>query len=356
MKTSIFDYHLPKKLIAHSPASPRDHSKLMIINRQSGKISHHKFYEIEKYLNSNDVLILNKTKVFPARIQAKKITGGKVELLFIEEIKPGIWTALTRPGLKTGTMMVIKDNQFEVVRQNINNVIINTHISKSKFMSLLRKHGRTPIPFYIKSPNMEIDIRKKYQTVYANTPGSVAAPTAGLHFTKKLLKRLKNKGIGIEYVTLHVGLGTFLPIRTEKIEDHVMHSEHYEIGKGVAERLNLAKKRGRRIVAVGTTSARVLETTATDKVRPCQLDKGKLKGSTNLFIYPPYKFKFVDALITNFHLPHSTLLALVSSFVSYPNTAGKFINFEKSIIGKAYRQAIKQKYRFYSFGDSSLII
>ena len=220
-------------------------------------------------------------------------------------------------------------------------------------MKCLQKSGHTPIPPYIKSSEKELNLRKEYQTVYADSLGSVAAPTAGFHFTKSLLHKLKVKGVQIEYVTLHVGLGTFAPVKTKNLEDHPMHSEYFEVEKDVAERLNTAKKIGKRIISVGTTSTRTLESISN---KAGKLEIKKLTGSTNIFIYPGYKFKFVDALITNFHLPESTLLALVSAFVSSPNTDKKFRSFKTSLIGKAYVEAIKEKYRFYSFGDSSLII
>lgn len=346
MKTSLFDYRLPRSLIANFPVKPRDHSRLMIINRNSGQIAHHKFFEIDKFLGPNDVLVLNKTKVFPARIFAKKIAGGNIEILFLEEIKPGIWTALTHPGIKTSTNITLNRYLFNAIGQKDMTAIIDTHLTKNKIIEILSKYGHTPLPPYIESDEKESDLRKEYQTVYAKAIGSVAAPTAGFHFTKRLLTKLKDKGVQIEYITLHVGLGTFAPVKTKTLEDHKMHEEEFFVDKETHKRLAKAKRSGKRIVAVGTTSARVLETVTT----------GKLSGSTDIFIYPPYKFKFVDTLITNFHLPTSTLLALVSAFVSYPNTNEKFKDFGSSLMGKAYRKAIKSKYRFYSFGDACLII
>lgn len=353
MKTSLFDYRLPSSLIANSPAIPRDHSRLMIIDRKNGKIESKYFYNILDYLTPNDVLVLNKTKVFPARLLVRKVTGGKVELLFTEEIKPGVWKALTHPGLKIGTSLAIKKHLFQVIGQENLTAIIDTHLPKEKLLNLLRNHGHTPIPPYIKSTEIESNLRKEYQTVYADKIGSVAAPTAGFHFTKKLLCKLIEKGIQIEYITLHVGLGTFAPVKVKNIEDHKMHSEEYFIDKKTADRLNKAKSEGKRIIAVGTTSARTLESASNTN---CKLEIDKLRDSTNLLIYPPYKFKFIDSLITNFHLPKSTLLALVSAFISFPNTSNKFKSFESCLAGKAYQDAIKKKYRFYSFGDSSLII
>jgi S-adenosylmethionine:tRNA ribosyltransferase-isomerase len=346
MKTSLFDYRLPKNLIANSPAHPRDHSRLMIIDRKTGQINHCRFFEIENYLGPNDVLVLNKTKVFPARIFAKKITGGNIEILFLEEIKPGIWTTLTHPGVKAGTNIALNKFLFNAIGQEGVTAIIDTHLTKTVMMDVLRKYGHTPLPPYIDSKEKESDLRKEYQTIYAKTIGSVAAPTAGFHFTKRLLTKLKKKRVQIEYVTLHVGMGTFVPIKSKTLEEHKMHEEEFFADRKTFERLVGAKKSGKRIISVGTTSTRVLETITSEK----------LSGSTNIFIYPPYKFKFVDALITNFHLPESTLLALISAFVSYPNTKEKFKDFGSSLMGKAYLQAIKNKYRFYSFGDVCLII
>ena len=352
MHISDFDYILPEELIAQSPTSPRDHSKLLRIDRKTGQISHHIFYEIEEMLGPNDVLVLNKTKVFPARFFGVKDTVGKIEVLLIEEIKPGVWKSLTKPGLKLGQKVIFQDQIFKVVGHDEQTSLLETSLERNELFKLLQKFGKTPLPPYIKSLSNESDLRTAYQTVYAEKVGSVAAPTAGLHFTDKLLKSLKNRGIQIEYVTLHVGLGTFAPVKTEKLEDHPMHSEYYEVEPDVIERLNLAKEKGKRIVAVGTTSTRVLESIATVN---CKL-KIVNSGSTNLFIYPDYKFKFVDALITNFHLPKSTLLALVSALVSYPNTSEKFVDFKSSLMGKAYSEAIKNKYHFFSFGDASFIV
>lgn len=325
----------------------------MVIDRKNGKIENKHFYDIIDYLSSNDVLVLNKTKVFPARLFLQKVTGGKVEILFLDEIKPGIWKALTHPGLKIGTNLAFKKQSFEVVGQDEMTAIIDTHLAKDGLMNLLREHGHTPIPPYIKSKDNESDLRKEYQTVYADSVGSVAAPTAGFHFTKELLDKLKNKGVQIEYVTLHVGMGTFAPVKAENIEDHPMHFEEYFIDEKTAQRLNGAKASGKRIISVGTTSTRTLESVANDSGR---IDTEKLHGSTNIFIYPGYKFKFVDSLITNFHLPKSTLIALVSALVSFPNTDKKFKDFKSCLMGKAYKKAIEEKYRFYSFGDASLII
>lgn len=346
MKTSLFDYTLPKNLIANSPATPRDYSRLMIIDRKTGQISHHKFYEIEKYLGPNDVLVLNKTKVFPARLFGKKETGGKVEILLHKNLSKFTWEALTKPGLKIGQKVILQGLPLQVLERNDETSVIKFDVPKDELIEKLQKIGHTPLPPYIKSKNTEYSLRKTYQTVYAKSLGSVAAPTAGFHFTEKLLEKLKRKGVQIEYVTLHVGMGTFAPVKTKTLEEHKMHEEEFSIDKTTYHRIKKAKNSGKRIIAVGTTSTRVLET----------MSPKKLSGSTNIFIYPPYKYKVVDALITNFHLPESTLLALVSAFVSYPNTKEKFKDFGSSLMGKAYGSAIKNIYHFYSFGDSSFII
>lgn len=352
MLVTNFDYKLPKDLIAQSPAKPRDSSRLMIIDRKNGKMESLRFKEIERYLSSNDVLVLNKTKVFPARIFANKVTGGKIEILFIEEVKPGIWTALTHPGLKIGTNIVLKKYLFTSIGHKGMTVIIDTHLEKHKLMDLLIKYGHTPLPPYINSLEKESLLRKEYQTIYAKEIGSVAAPTAGFHFTETLLDKLRRKGVKIEYVTLHVGLGTFAPVKAREIENHPMHFEEFLVDGNTLERLNRAKKSGKRIISVGTTTTRVLETISNSS----GILKNDHSDQTDIFIYPPYKFKFVDALITNFHLPKSTLLALVSAFVSFPNTNSKFKNFNSCLMGGAYKKAIKDKYRFYSFGDVCFII
>ncbi len=351
MNISDFDYDLPEELIAQSPANPRDHSKLLKIDRKTGQISHHIFYDVVDMLKSSDVLVLNKTKVFPARFFGKKETGGKIEVLLIEEIQKGVWKVLTKPGLKIGQKVIFQDQTFKTIGHDEQTALLETTLERNEFLALLQEFGKTPLPPYIHSKESETELRKEYQTVYAQTVGSVAAPTAGLHFTDKLLKKLEEKGVQIEYVTLHVGLGTFAPVKTEKLEDHPMHSEYFELDKESANRLNSAKKSGKRIISVGSTSTRVLEASSDDK--------GVLtpqSGETKIFIYPGYKFKFVDALITNFHLPKSTLLAMVCALVSYPNTNDKFVDFKSSLMGKAYSEAVKNKYRFFSFGDASLII
>jgi S-adenosylmethionine:tRNA ribosyltransferase-isomerase len=388
MLLSQFDYHLPKSLIAQKPVRPRDHSRLMVIDRRRQTISHHYFYELPRLLNSNHVLVANNTRVFPARLIAQKETGGKVEVLLSKQLDPATWEALAKPGLGLGKYIYFtypKYNQISsnnikssgnssntnsakeekdafltklsaVVIKASNNegvVVLKFNQSASAVKTYCQKLGETPLPPYIK-PSTSPRTKTWYQTVYARYSGSSAAPTAGFHFTKKLLKSIKNKNIEQEFVTLHVGLGTFLPVRKEAIEKHQMHAEWFNLSARVAKRLNLLKLAGKRITAVGTTTTRVLETAA-KKTRKQSLLR-PMTGSTNLYVYPPYQLKFVDALITNFHLPCSTLLMLVSAFISWPNSDQKFRSFKDSLIGKAYQEAIKRKYRFYSFGDAMLIL
>ena len=334
MKTSLFDYHLPEVLIANSPVSPRDHSRMMVIDKKDNSITHKHFYDIIDYLTENDVLVLNNTKVFPARIYGKKESGGKVEVLLHKNINKFEWEALAKPGLKVGTQVVFNGFIGKVIDRKDELHIITFNLDKNNLIEKLQQVGITPLPPYIHSTENEDEIRKEYQTTYAKDLGSVAAPTAGFHFTDDLLKKIMDKGVQIEYITLHVGMGTFAPVKTENLEDHVMHSENFFVDNETLERLNRAKLDGKRIVAVGSTSTRVLESIA----------NGNTSNSTNIFIYPPYKFKFVNVMITNFHLPKSTLMALVYAFGG------------SGLMKKAYAEAIKEKYRFYSFGDSSMII
>jgi S-adenosylmethionine:tRNA ribosyltransferase-isomerase len=345
VKLSEFNYFLPKELIAQKLIQPRDHSRLMILNRQRQTIEHDFFYNLGKYLKSDDILVANDSKVIPARLIGRKETGGKAEILFLRQISGDTWQALIK-NCKVGNKILWsysrecdqeKDNKLigEIVRKVEDGIYeIKFSIRDNNLMSIIYQLGQAPTPPYIK----RISNLKEYQTIYAKHRGSVAAPTAGFHFTKKLMNRLKKQGIQFEFVTLHVGLGTFQPIRTQNIEEHKMHSEWAEIKPEVAERLNQAKKQGQRIIAVGTTSVRVLESFCQNK----QLKSGA--QLIDLFIYPGYQFKFVDALITNFHLPKSTLLMLVCAFAG------------REFIFQAYQEAIKNKYRFYSFGDAMLIL
>lgn len=345
MKVSQFTYSLPKSSIAQSPADPRDSSKLLLLKKYTGSIDHKTFRDLTDLLTPNDVLVFNNTKVFPARLFGKKTSGGKVELLLLENISDFEWTAIGKNMPSIGEKIKFANFSAEVINKD--------EVSKVKFSLLkddllteLKKVGRTPIPPYIHTNSTEDKLRNEYQTVYAKNTGSVAAPTAGLHFTPMLIDEIKDKGVQIEEITLHVGIGTFLPIKSNDVKQHKMHAEVYEISKDTADRLKKAQKKGKRIIAVGTTTTRALESFA---------QTGKLTGTTNLFIYPAYKFKYVDAMITNFHLPKSTLLAMISAFVSYPNASTKFASFKESVVGKAYKEAIKNGYRFYSFGDAMFI-
>lgn len=349
MLTSLFDYELPENLIANSPISPRDHSKLMVINRERKTITHKHFFDIVDLLKVGDVLVLNKSKVFPARFFGKKESGGKVEILLNKMVDEYTWETLSKPGLKEKTKLFFAGFEAEVEKRIDEIHVLKFTIPADKLRKRLHEIGITPLPPYITNSDSEKVLRESYQTVYAKEIGSVAAPTAGFHFTKELIDKLKKKGVIFEYVNLEVGLGTFAPVKHENIEDHKIHSENYFVDVETINNLPKYKLEGKRIIAVGTTALRVLETLAKD-------DFKNQSGSTNIYIYPPYKFKFVDSLITNFHLPKSTLLALVSAFVSFPNTDIKFESFKESLIGKAYNQATDNGYRFYSFGDSSIIL
>jgi len=344
MKLADFDYPLPKELIAQEPIEPRDRSSLLVLDRKTGEIIHRKFFQIVQYLTKNDVLVFNDTKVIPARLMGKKESGGHQEILLTRPANtndinqwPDEWLAIGSPALKT-KQVILFDNglKTEVIDVKNRERIIRFNKNGTDLRNNIFKLGQTPLPPYIKYPTEKSF--KEYQTIYAQKEGSIAAPTAGFHFTKDLIEKLKDIGVELEYLTLHVGLGTFMPIKSENIEEHKMHSEYFQLDEEVAQRLNMAKTNGKRIVSVGTTTTRVLES--------CLGQNRKLKvqeGWTNIFIYPGYQFKFVDALITNFHLPKSTLLMLVCAFAS------------KELIFKAYQEAIKKKYRFYSFGDAMFI-
>jgi len=336
-----FYYDLPKELIAQDPLLERSSSRLMVLNRETGKIEHHIFKEIIDFLSPGDCLVVNNTKVIPARLMGnKEKTGANIEVLLLRRRKDDIWETLVRPGKKArpGTRICFGDGLLigevmEVVEGG--NRLIKFYY-QGIFEEILDKLGQMPLPPYI---THQLQDKNRYQTVYAKHDGSAAAPTAGLHFTPELLQKIRDKGVEIAHVTLHVGLGTFRPVKVEKIEEHQMHSEFYMVEEEQANLINVVKKRGGRILAVGTTSLRTLES-ASD-------ENGVLRagsGWTDIFIYPGYQFKIVDCLITNFHLPESTLLMLVSAL------AGR----EK--IMTAYQEAIKEKYRFFSFGDAMLVI
>ena len=338
MKLSDFDYSLPKALIVQKPVSPRDHSRLMVLDRKKKKIGHRHFYDIIDCLRKGDVLVLNDTKVFPARlIGQRRETGGKVEIFLLKPVNNNTWEALIgNRRKKVGQVVEFKKGlSCEIIKKIDDSVwLVKFNKSGDSLEKLIDQIGQTPLPPYIKATGF----RNRYQTVYAQYRGSVAAPTAGFHFTKSLIGKLKKQGIQFEFVTLHVGLGTFEPVKEENARKHKMHSEYAVLNEAAAERLNQAKKEGRRIIAVGTTSVRTLESFNI---------KGKFKAGkkwTDIFICPGYRFKAIDAIITNFHLPKSTLLMLVMAFAG------------KGFIAKAYQEAVNKKYRFYSFRDAMLII
>lgn len=336
---SDFYYDLPEELIAQTPAEPRDSSRLLVYDRNTKNVEHAVFRDVTKYLKAGDVLVVNNTKVLPARMYAHTQNGGAVEVLLLKRLDLDKWEVLVKPGKKCQrgrklkisdelslTVEDITDSGERIVRFEYDGV----------FEEIIGRIGNMPLPPYIKS---KLEDKSRYQTVYAKTDGSAAAPTAGLHFTPELLQTLKDKGVQIVNVLLHVGLGTFRPVKEEVITDHKMHSEYYEISAEAAEAINRAKSEGRRVIAVGTTSVRTLESVADEKgfVKACN-------GNTEIFIYPPYKLKCVDALITNFHLPESTLIMLVAALTG------------REEILSLYKLAVEKRYRFFSFGDAMMIV
>lgn len=342
MKKSDFYFELPEELIAQHPAQKRDMSRLLCLGRKSGQIEHKHFYDVIDYLKPGDCLVLNNTKVLPARLYGIKKTGAKVEFLMLKNLGDDRWEVITGPGRKArdGDEFDFGNGilhaKVERVLDNGNRIAHFTYAG-SNIYEVLDKIGEMPLPHYIKEKLTDND---RYQTVYAKDPGSAAAPTAGLHFTQELLEKIKEKGVDIAYVTLHVGIGTFRPVKTENIEEHKMHTEHYYIDAENAGKINKAKLSGNRVIAVGTTSCRTLESASSpedETVKECT-------GDTSIFIYPGYRFKCIDGLITNFHLPESTLIMLVSAFCGRENTLN------------AYKVAVENKYRFFSFGDAMLIL
>ena len=340
MKVSDFDFYLPEELIAQHPLEKRDESRLMVLDKKTGEIEHNRFYDIIDYLNKGDTLVLNNTRVMPARlIGEKENTGGKIEFLLLKRVEGDKWECLAKPGksAREGRRFtfgngILKAEVIEVLENG--NRIVEFYYD-GIFEQVLDSLGEMPLPPYI---HEKLEDKERYQTVYSKEKGSAAAPTAGLHFTKELLKKIEDKGVNIVYLTLHVGLGTFRPVKVENIENHNMHSEFYMLSKESAEVINETKKRGNRVISVGTTSTRTLETIGDEN--------GMVKeqsGWTNIFIYPGYKFKVVDNLITNFHLPESTLIMLVSTLAGKEN------------VMNAYNIAVKEKYRFFSFGDAMFI-
>lgn len=348
MHISEFDYDLPEELIAQMPADKRENSRMLILNRSERSIEHKHFYDIIDYLGENDLLVLNDTKVLPARLFGNKETGGKIEILLLEANRGDFsqWSCLIKPSkkVKPNTVISISEDLKAIPIKRLEDDgewLVELKFDGDLF-EILHRVGNIPLPPYIErklqtEEQKQFDI-ERYQTVYAKDEGSVAAPTAGLHFTQEILQKLQDKGVGIAYVTLNVGLGTFRPVKCDNILEHKMHSETFEISQEAADKINSAIQAGKNIVAVGTTSVRTLETAFNKYGKICAC-----KDHSELFIYPPYKFKVVNKLITNFHLPKSTLLMLVSAL------AGKDFIFE------AYKEAVKQKYRFFSYGDCMFI-
>ena len=339
MKTSDFDYNLPEELIAQTPIEPRDHSRLLVYDRETQEVSHRHFYDVTDYLKQGDVLVLNETKVLPARLYGKKRgTGTDFEFLLLKRLKLDVWEAIMRPGKKlkpggwgdcagelSAELLCKKEHGGCEVRFRYDGV----------FEELLDKYGNMPLPPYI---TKRLERKERYQTVYAKEDGSAAAPTAGLHFTPELLDKIEGMGVTVVKILLHVGLGTFRPMKEETVEEHVMHSEYYSVSPQAAETINAAKREGRRVIAVGTTSVRTLESAARNRL----VQAGS--ADTDIFIYPGYEYQIVDALITNFHLPKSTLIMLVSALMGREATLD------------VYRQAVEERYRFFSFGDAMMIV
>ncbi|MCM1289291.1 MAG: tRNA preQ1(34) S-adenosylmethionine ribosyltransferase-isomerase QueA [Corallococcus sp.] len=340
MKTSDFFYNLPEELIAQTPVEPRDSARLFVYDRAAKRVEHKHFCDIVDYLQKGDVLVVNNTKVLPARIYGhKELTGGKIEFLLLKRLDLTRWEVILKPGriAKVGSVFAFSDKlkaKVESIGEDGSRIV--EFIYEGVFEDILSELGEMPLPPYIKT---KLNDKTRYNTVYSKVDGSAAAPTAGLHFTKELLQKVKDNGIEIAEVLLHVGLGTFRPVKVDDVESHHMHSEYYAVSKSAADTINKAKAEGRRVVCVGTTSVRTLESAADENglLKECS-------GDTDIFIYPPYKFKVVDALITNFHLPESTLLMLVSALCS------------REEILELYKTAVKEKYRFFSFGDAMLIL
>ena len=339
LKTSDFYYDLPEELIAQTPAEPRDSSRLLVYHRENKSVEHRIFRDITDYLKAGDVLVLNRTRVLPARLYARTEHGGAAEVLLLKRLDLNEWEVLVRPGRKCrpGAKLFVNDElSLEVVSVTETGERIVRFFYEGTFEDVLSRAGTMPLPPYIHEKLKDPD---RYQTVYSKETGSAAAPTAGLHFTPELLERIRAMGVEIVEVLLHVGLGTFRPVKEENVLDHKMHSEYYEVSAEAADIVNRAKREGRRVICVGTTSVRTVETVADEHgfLRPC-------KGNTEIFIYPPYRFKCVDALITNFHLPESTLLMLVSALCS------------REEVLHVYDVAVEERYRFFSFGDAMLIV
>ncbi|MGN0562109.1 MAG: tRNA preQ1(34) S-adenosylmethionine ribosyltransferase-isomerase QueA [Candidatus Fimenecus sp.] len=342
MQKQDFYYDLPKERIAQTPMEPRDHSKMMVLHRDTDEIEHKHFYDILDYLNENDCLILNDTRVLPARLYGEKEeTGAHVEFLLLNQKENDVWEVITGPGrrAKVGAKFsfgggILKAEVLEVLENG--NRLARFFYDGDSIFPVLEKVGEMPLPHYITE---KLEDAERYQTVYSKELGSAAAPTAGLHFTPEILEKIRQKGVKIGFVTLHVGIGTFRPVKADNIEDHKMHSEHYHLSEETAALIRETKKNGGRVIAVGTTSCRTLESVATFHGEICAAD-----GWTSIFIYPGYQFKCIDALLTNFHLPESTLIMLVSAF------------YDREKVLAAYKEAVEQEYRFFSFGDCMLLV
>jgi len=335
-RLSDFDYHLPKELIAKYPVEPRDSCRLMVLNRKNGSVQHRTFRDIVDYLEEGDTLVLNDTKVIPARLKGKKKTGASIEVFLLRPVSGDVWEALVKnlKRLKKGQEIIFgKDFRAELLEKEEDGKA-KVRLIGDDINNLIKKYGHIPLPPYMEREDEEKD-KNHYQTIFARKEGAVASPTAGLHFTQELLEKIKNKGVNIEFVTLHVGLGTFRPVTVEDFTKHKMHEEYYQIPDRTLEVIKQTKERGKNVVAVGTTVVRTLETYALT---------GKKEGFSDIFIYPPYRFKVVDRLITNFHLPKSTLILLVSAFAS------------REMILNAYNTAVREGYRFFSYGDAMLIM
>ncbi len=336
-KVSDFDYYLPEELIAQQPVEPRDSSRLMVLNRKEKQIKHRIFRDIIEYLSPGDLLVFNVSKVIPARLYGQKSTGAKIEVLLLEQLEPRTWKCLVKPGksVKDETEIIFENNGVKAIGKCVGRAEEGTRIIQFDCDNeILYKIGKMPLPHYIKNETVPFD---RYQTVYAKIEGSVAAPTAGLHFTEELLQKIKEKGIDFAEVVLHVGLGTFRPVKVENLHEHEMHEEYYMVSSETIKKIRETQSNGGRIIAVGTTSVRTLETIAR-----CP-ESESYSGKSKLFIYPPFEFKIVNGLVTNFHLPRSTLIMLVSAFAGYDFTM------------QAYKVAVEQKYRFFSFGDAMFI-
>ena len=334
MRIEDFDYELPEELIAKYPVIPRHNARMMVLSRRDGSIKHDVFWNLPNYLNEGDLLVFNDTKVIPARLFGRKPTGGKVEIVLTDYVKPDLWKALVggkkiKPGL---VIEVAEDFSVEVL-EHVEGSVFLVKLRGDDPLKLLDRYGRVPIPPYIDREEEEID-RRYYQTVFAREEGAVAAPTASLHFSEELIGRLKENGVRIAFVTLHVSYGTFKPMRVERVEEHRVDPEYVKVPKETVEEILKTKEEGKRVIAVGTTVVRALET------KPFQ----PYEGWTDLYIYPPFDFRVVDALITNFHLPRSSLLVLVSAFAG------------RDLVLRAYREAVRMRYRFYSYGDGMLIL